>query len=214
MTECDSTPHKKCMKCKEQVPLAGFNKNKSKPDGLGTECRRCANAHSAKYHIENHAAHLERGRAAYQANPEAFKARARKWEADNADRKRELDAGFRERNKEKIQAWSRTDWAKHNDARLAAKRAYRQRRPDLALVHVRNRQTRKQRAMPEWANLDAIKAIYKAAREMTVTTGVKHHVDHFYPLKSPLVCGLHNEFNLRVIAAAENQSKGNRLIDG
>lgn len=212
MTERDYTRTKICAKCKEVTPLAGFNKNRSKPDGLGTECRKCANAHSKKYHLENHAAHLERGRTAYLADPDSFKERAKKWHAENNERVNELKAAYREQNREKIKEISRIDWLRHNEKRNARKREYRQERPDLAIAHVRIRQTRKQNAMPIWADVEAIKRFYKLSRELTKATGIKHHVDHFYPLKSPLVCGLHNEFNLRVIPAAENQSKGNRFI--
>lgn len=204
-----NTSTKRCSKCKAELPFTSFNKNKHKKDGLGTECRPCANAHSKKYHSENHEAHLVRGRAAYIKGPEAFKARARKWESENKDRKKELAASYRERNREKIKEFSRADWLKHNEKRKAAKKAYRQANPDRGAEQVRARQTRKQQAMPAWANREAIRAIYLECRRITQETGVKHHVDHFYPLKNSLVCGLHNEYNLQILPAAENQAKGN-----
>jgi hypothetical protein len=43
------------------------------------------------------------------------------------------------------------------------------------------------------------------------TTGIAYQVDHIIPLQSKYVCGLHNEFNLRVITAKENNIKGNRF---
>lgn len=62
------------------------------------------------------------------------------------------------------------------------------------------------------ANSDKAKvqAFYELAKEMTEKTGVRHHVDHIVPLKSRIVCGLHNEFNLQVITAEENIRKHNR----
>lgn len=63
---------------------------------------------------------------------------------------------------------------------------------------------------PEWADQDAIRAIYQDAARRSFETGVMHHVDHIIPLQGVLVSGLHVEYNLRVITATENMSKHNR----
>lgn len=69
------------------------------------------------------------------------------------------------------------------------------------------RRASKLRATPKWADLDKITKIYDDAR---VLGRKEHHVDHIVPLQSDLVCGLHNEFNLQVLPALKNLSKGNR----
>lgn len=51
---------------------------------------------------------------------------------------------------------------------------------------------------------------YQLCKARKASTGVDFEVDHVIPLRSKLVCGLHNEFNLRVIPAIENNKKGNR----
>lgn len=211
MTEQNSNTIKRCTKCKETLSRESFNKNKSKGDGLATECRACTKVQGKKYHAENHEAHLARGRAAYQANKDAYKARARKWETENIERKRELRAIYRLLNGEKIQEFGKRDWIRHGEKRRAAKKAYRAANPERGAEYVRARQTRKQKAMPAWADRDAIRAIYAECRRISQETGIKHHVDHYYPLKNPLVCGLHNQYNLQIIPAAQNQSKGNSL---
>lgn len=43
-----------------------------------------------------------------------------------------------------------------------------------------------------------------------VVTGIPYDVDHIIPLKSDVVCGLHNEFNIQVITRSANRSKSNR----
>ena len=150
-----------------------------------------------------------RCRADYEKKTEKYKERARKWEQDNRLRVRELAAGYREKNREKIKEFSKRDWQLHGDKRRARKKEYRAANPWVDATNSRNRQTRKQNAMPTWADTIKIGKIYKACARITRTTGIKHHVDHYYPLKSDLVSGLHNEFNLRIITAFDNLTKGN-----
>lgn len=51
---------------------------------------------------------------------------------------------------------------------------------------------------------------YSLSFQRRETTGLEWNVHHVIPLKSNIVCGLHNEFNLAVIPAPENMSIGNR----
>lgn len=66
-------------------------------------------------------------------------------------------------------------------------------------------------ATPSWADPEAILAVYIHADKMTQLTGVPHEVDHYYPLRGELVCGLHVADNLRVLSEFDNRSKGNKM---
>ena len=72
---------------------------------------------------------------------------------------------------------------------------------------LRDRAVRQQ--TPPWADRRAILAKYKEARWMSMRTGYKHEVDHFYPLNGKDVCGLHVPENLRVVLACFNNDKSN-----
>lgn len=74
---------------------------------------------------------------------------------------------------------------------------------------VHRAQTR--RATPSWADMNAIKAVYKEARRMTQLTGEQYVVDHIVPKMSDRVCGLHVPWNLQVLHWKSNAVKGNRL---
>lgn len=58
----------------------------------------------------------------------------------------------------------------------------------------------------------AMEGIRAHARHLTRITGVKHNVDHIYPLVNPWVCGLNIAANLRVVTAKVNQAKHNKLL--
>ena len=75
---------KKCPKCDLEKPLAEFQKNKKRYDGLQSYCRICMNAYhvnrphrtySAEYYRRNAEKLREQARAKYWRNPEKIRAR-------------------------------------------------------------------------------------------------------------------------------------------
>lgn len=79
------------------------------------------------------------------------------------------------------------------------------------IARTRKRQGLIKQATPSWANLDEMNKIYKLAEELSKKENIKYHVDHVIPLNNELVCGLHNEFNLQILKAFDNLSKGNKF---
>lgn len=202
--------HKICTRCKVVLPLSDFNRNKSKPDGLSTECKQCVLAYNRAYYAANTAKCNQNSRAYYAANPEKVRASAKRWSDANPEKVALYRSAWRIRNPEKIAELSRLDWLQHCEKRRAGKAAWRKANPARCAQHVRARQARLLEAMPAWADPDEILKFYAAAKMMQKLTGEKWHVDHYYPLRGKLVCGLHVPANLRVIQAHINQSKSNR----
>lgn len=76
------------------------------------------------------------------------------------------------------------------------------------------RRRKHRKATPPWISRkqkSEIRQLYQIAITMTQTTGEQYVVDHIYPLRSEIVCGLHVPWNLRVITQAENLKKSNSL---
>lgn len=70
--------------------------------------------------------------------------------------------------------------------------------------HAALRRAQQLQATPLWANLSALKLIYKNRPE-------GYHVDHIVPLNHHQVCGLHCEDNLQYLPALENIQKSNHF---
>lgn len=76
------------------------------------------------------------------------------------------------------------------------------------------RRVTKKKAAPPWLTKDdkqAMKALYLIRRRASDCSGISLHVDHIVPLTSPLVCGLHVPWNLRIIPARQNIIKRNKI---
>jgi 5-methylcytosine-specific restriction endonuclease McrA len=119
---------------------------------------------------------------------EAHRAATRKWYAANKAKHKVLRDAYRAANRVRIRAQN-TAWRKRNLARMCA--------------HVVAYNARKRKAMPAWANRDAIQRIYENCPP-------DHQVDHIIPLRGKLVSGLHVETNLQYLPGVENNRKGNR----
>jgi hypothetical protein len=182
---------KRCHQCSTDKALSEFHKGGTHP-----ECKACVQKRNAAYR-SLHSERLKLSKRAYRNSNKAKIA--------------EKDRLYREKNREVLRE---KDAAKHQ--RNKRERSDRMKGWRAQNAHVVNALSQKAkaarlRAIPPWADLEAIKAIYKEAQEVTTRTGVEHHVDHIVPLQSAMVCGLHCEANLRVIPAAENQKKFNKL---
>lgn len=134
----------------------------------------------------------ERNRKWREKNPDGF----RQWLAKNADRRKDASDKWAEKNKEKIAA-NYARWVDENRAHVYARNMAR-----LAA---------KLRATPSWADLEKIKSIHERAVELTKQTGVRHEVDHYYPLRGDLVSGLHCHENLQILTRSENARKKNHM---
>lgn len=124
-------------------------------------------------------------------------------------------------NKQRYYAANRDAVIARANARPAAeKRAHRDvwkgRNMEQVLADNKVRRRKHRQATPPWitrAQKTEMRKLYETAIMLTRTTGEPYVVDHIYPLRSEVVCGLHVPWNLRVMTREANLRKSNSLPD-
>lgn len=79
-------------------------------------------------------------------------------------------------------------------------------------ISKKRKTAKKQRVLP-WLtkqHFEEIEDFYTIAKMFQMYTGEQYHVDHIIPLQGKNVSGFHVPWNLQVIPARENLSKGNK----
>lgn len=186
--------------------------------GLYWRGKPCALGHVAPFQVSNYTctecARLKQLNGYRSLSPTERKERNSGEYAKNRDSIRECQRHYYQ-TKGKTAAIARaSDWAISNPEKVrASKRSYKCRNPAVYLALDAARRARKAKAMPKWADKDAIRGVYQAAREATQLTGVLHAVDHIIPLFGRRVCGLHVHTNLQVLTFSENCIKSNKFIE-
>lgn len=171
-------------------------------------------AYSKAYDAANRERIKERKAAYYAAileNPERNKEYFARYYAEHKSEYRSRERRYVDEDRASYNARKAAERRKNPSASRDAMLRWRANNMHVVIHHNGLRRSRKQQATPAWANLSAIKTFYAEAARLSKEVGGVWHVDHIVPLTHPLVCGLHCEFNLRVLPGPENQSKANRF---
>lgn len=179
---------KTCSRCFISKPKNEFYSSVTSADGLQSRCVECCKLSAREWSLANQDKVIA-SRKKHCKPQRIFKTRQELLAA-----KRVMETARYKSDpqpmKDRVAAWK-----KANPHRVAAMNALRK-----ALVR---------RAVPGWANLQKIDAVYASCIAITKASGIKHHVDHTVPIVHELVCGLHTEDNLQVLTATQNCSKQN-----
>lgn len=148
----------------------------------------------------------------YLANKEKFKAQAAAWKLANPDKVQQSSARRYVKKKDHILQKNK-EWQARNKEYIkeCARKAYAV-APEKYRAYCNARRKRVRASTPPWVDEKEVQAFYIMAQRLTRCTGIKHHVDHYYPLRGKTSSGLNVPYNLRVIPASINIKKSNNLI--
>ena len=168
-------------------------------------------------------------KALYEATKEYRKAYNSEWYYSNKEKKYATLKAWRKANNEKVRAYSNAYYWANKESRAtttkayreankekiaATKRAYREANLDKINADNSRRKALKLKLIPKHLKNCPIEKqrvldIFKLCRLISMATGVKHHVDHMWPVSDG---GPHWSGNLQIITAYENISK-NASVD-
>lgn len=200
---------KTCTKCGETKPTSGFSPSAKGKGGLHSQCRVCRGAYRRAWGGANKDKVSEANRRSYCRN--GLKQRAAQTDRYAADPSKRIEDERRRRHADpvKARAKERLKYLRHGERIRAYAKAYRETNPDKVRSYSAAR--RRGPAISPWATWDQIRAVHLEAQRLTKQTGVRHQVDHIYPVKGATVSGLNCPANLRSIPADVNARKRNKL---
>lgn len=143
----------------------------------------------------------------YERNKESIKKKVSAWASANPEKRGKTTKKWNDKNPGWHTEYGKK-WAEKNPEKMREKAKRRLQKDPSYFAHYNAlRKARKIQATPKWANLSAIRDIYKACRCISKLSRIQHDVDHIIPLKGKNVCGLHVEYNLRPIPSFQNRKK-------
>jgi len=214
--------YKTCNKCHKELPIDNFPPHACKKDGrygFCRPCRRLADKESRAKRAKTKPPKPKSCRSCENVKP-----------VEDFPKNRSKPDGLHDECKACKKASAKKYYKSNKEFVLSRNKAWRDNNPDKTLersqlYYQKNKvdffvRAAKRRSTKLNATLDLtseqeqeIKDFYWLAKDLTAVSGEKYHVDHIVPLQGDNVCGLHVPWNLQILPADINLSKGNRYAD-
>lgn len=203
-----------CTKCNIEKDIVSFGVDKQKKDGVASCCKECKRTQSKKHYDINIAYYQARNKKFY-ANLSAEKKIQYRVACNLKESTKTKRLAWQCENKDKLRVYAQRWYTKAIPEVLSKKRKdYREKNPDVFARHSVKRRSSEKAATPLWItneDKEKTKLIYLKRDFINEVTGIKHEVDHIYPIQGKYSCGLHVYWNLRIITATENRRKNNSI---
>lgn len=130
-----------------------------------------------------------------------------------------ITSGYRKKQasksgyKEKKALSDRKYYNKNKEKVKSSVSSYQKNNPSKVKIWLSSRKKVFRLATPKWLTRDQFQEmnnLYWLAKDLRAVSGQEYHVDHIVPLQGVSVCGLHVPWNLQILPADINLSKGNR----
>lgn len=219
------TDTKHCNKCDTTKTVDQFYEDRSKKDGLRTQCKACACASRKSYRAANREEIAAKKKIYYEANREQIAEKGKRYREENHEAVQERKRIYRESNREALAEKQRLWLAENREWRREYTRDRRANDPVFRFVDCTRARLRKilngTRSHPEaLALLGCTRQEYRDHLESQFTEGMswenhgEWHVDHIIPvsafdqnkLDERAICWHYS--NTQPLWAEDNMAKG------
>ena len=176
-------------------------------------CLECKSMAQMKYYKDNYEKISEKIKKYQEANKSKISEYKKKY---NHDRRYIISKQKKECYQKTIDSRlsrSKKYYLNNKDKVSERQKKHRAEKPHVYSAKAAKRHAAKLNRTPKWLTEEHEKQIryfYKQAKRLENLTGIVFHVDHIVPLQGVNVGGLHVPWNLQLLTAYENISKGNR----
>lgn len=144
------------------------------------------------------------------SNKDLILKKAKEYRERNKEKLKKAGKEYRIKNSERLSELSRIYSRKNAEKKRKATKLWAEKNKDRARLNGRvsqaNRRAKIKNATPAWADMKAIREIYRNCPQ-----GME--VDHVIPLAGKNVCGLHVEYNLQYLPVLVNRIKAASFDD-
>ncbi len=212
-------PDKTCNRCQKTLPISEFSVKRNTKDGLYGFCRGCkseadkisrAKRACSKPPVDKTCSSCEE-----MKNPLHFGKNKSKPDGLHDTCKvckSVMGKDLYKREKTRILD-NNKNWRDNNKNKVLdrSQRYYKANKQSFIARSAKRRALKLQATLPLTAEQEQqIQDFYWLAKDLELVSGQKYHVDHIVPLQGDNVCGLHVPWNLQVLPADINLSKGNK----
>lgn len=211
----DKVCKKQCSICKQVKSSGEFPLNPHHKHGLNSSCKDCHNEYRKRRWWENREHELKRSRKYYLKNKKKRCASMRKKWHENRDKQLERSRRYYQSHKKERSEYTKKWRVNRPEICREVNRKWRIKNKEKTRFYSFKYRSAKLLATPPWINENHEKQMslmYVLAKSLEVNTEGRFEVDHIIPLCGENFCGLNVPWNLQVISASQNRSKGNKLI--
>lgn len=201
-----------CCCCKETKDISQFNKNKSKKDGLSTECKSCIKIYKDEYRKNNAEKISISKKKHYEENKEKVLSKCAEWKNSNREYHNKKSREYSQKNRVSILKKNKEYYLKNKE--MILKRTLLWFNTEKGKISKRNTHYKRKLAIKNgistseiMKHTNSIKNCYwcKCKIDKTIKNGF--HIDHYIPLSKG---GTHTLENIVISCPSCNILKSNK----